>query len=309
MGADGNGTARAPLALGAREVRNQKTMQIKFPEVSKAEWLAKVEKDLRGKPLAGLDFEVAGATFSPLHHQDDHPAFSRPFTTATDCKLGIFIEVADPISANKLALEALMGGANYLYFYDPHYAGKAGYKDQLYAGIMTDIVDVVWHNRPYQVPVHDLEAISHTLLRFSNTPGESTIWLAPGPDYLTNIAFLRAARLCASLIVSHQPKITGFQLGLIINGDAADPNTAKIRATAHAMAGMIGGADILMIKPSDNAGETAFERRIARNIHHLLTEESHLGAVDDPAAGAYYIEALTDHLANKIWTEFQELCN
>lgn len=279
----------------------------KFPNVTKAEWLAKVEKDLRGKPLAGLDFEVAGKTFSPLHHQDDHPNSPTPVSSSTRSKLGVFIEVEDPVSANKLALEALMGGANYIYFYDPHYANKAGYNEQLYADILTDIVDVVWHNRPYQILVNDLDSICHDLQQFAKTSGHATIWLSPGPDYLTNIAFIRAVRLCANLIVSHQPEIIGFQLGLIIAGDETDPNTAKIRSTAHAMAAMIGGADILMVRPSDGSGKTAFERRIARNIHHLLTEESHLDMVADPAAGSYYIETLTDHLAQKIWTEFQDL--
>jgi len=284
------------------------TMQTKFPEVTKAEWLAKVKKDLRGKPLAGLDFEVAGETFSPLHHRDDHATTQPPVSITTHCKLGVFIEVEDATSANKLALEALMGGANYLYFYDPNYAKTDGYKEQLYAGILTDIVDVVWHNRPYQILINELDSISHDLQRLSNASGDSTIWLSPGPDYLANIAFVRAVRLCANLIASHQPKITRVNLGIIIDGDSADPNSAKIRSTAHAMAAMIGGADILMIKASDGAGKTAFERRIARNIHNLLTEESHLNQVADPAAGSYYIETLTDHLAQKIWAEFQQLC-
>ena len=282
-------------------------MQINFSEVTKAEWLAKVEKDLKGKPLCGLDFEVAGAKFSPLHHQDDHPVLPEPVSTSTACKLGVFIEVEDAPSGNKLALEALMGGANYLYFHDPYYAKKAGYKEQLYAGILTDIVDVVWHNRPFRVQVNDMKSIGSGLRQFSESTGDATIWLTPGPDYLTNIAFIRAVRLCANLIVAHKPDASGYEIGLITQGDEADPNSAKIRSTAHAMAAMIGGADILMIKPSDGFGKTTFERRIARNVHNLLTEESYLNKVADPAAGSYYIETLTDHLAKKMWRAFQDL--
>lgn len=283
-------------------------MQQKFKDRSKAEWLAKVEKDLKGKPLASLYFEVAGAKFSPLHHQDDHPVLPEPVSTSTACKLGVFIEVEDAPSGNKLALEALMGGANYLYFHDPYYAKKAGYKEQLYAGILTDIVDVVWHNRPFRVQVNDMESIGNGLRQFSESTGDATIWLTPGPDYLTNIAFIRAVRLCANLIVAHKPEASGYEIGLITQGDEADPNSAKIRSTAHAMAAMIGGADILMMRPSDGVGKTAFERRIARNVHHLLTEEAQISKVADPAAGSYYIENLTDHLAQKIWAEFQNLC-
>jgi|AntRauTorckE5430_2_1112549.scaffolds.fasta_scaffold01418_4 hypothetical protein len=285
-------------------------MQKQFPDVSKAEWLAKVEKDLRGKEVATLSFEVVGQRFSPLHHQEDLNNPPQPLLCNTDCQLGVFIEVTDPVVANQLALEALMGGANYLYFYDPMYAkGKAGYQEQLYAGILTDIVDVVWHNRPFQLGINDVDTIGQELHHFSKNAESTTIWLSPGREYLTNIAFFRAVRGCADLIVEHKPELAGYQLGVIIEGDKTDPNTAKIRTTAHSMAAVIGGADILMIKPSDESGQTVFERRIARNVHHLLTEESYLGQVADPAAGSYYLETLTNHLAQKIWTDFQHLSN
>ncbi|TXF87602.1 hypothetical protein FUA23_18045 [Neolewinella aurantiaca] len=281
-------------------------MQTNFPEVSKAEWLAKVEKDLKGKSLDSLDFEVSGETFSPVHHRDDLATLPRPVRTTSGCRLGVFIEVQDAVSANKLALEALNGGADYLYLYDPLYTtGKEGYQEKLYAGILTDIVEVVWHNHPTSIVISGIDTIAQELYNFSGSRGESTLWLSPGTEYLTNIAFFRATRLCASLIMEHSSEITGFRTGVVVEGDEKDPNTAKIRTTAQAMAAINGGADILMIKPSDGKGDTAFERRIARNVHHLLTEESHLTRVADPATGSYYIESLTDHLARKIWAKFQ----
>jgi methylmalonyl-CoA mutase len=45
---------------------------------------------------------------------------------------------------------------------------------------------------------------------------------------------------------------------------------------------------------------------MARNIHHLLTLESHLGNVSNPTAGCYYLEELHDQLARKAWEQFQE---
>jgi methylmalonyl-CoA mutase len=47
--------------------------------------------------------------------------------------------------------------------------------------------------------------------------------------------------------------------------------------------------------------------RIALNVSTILREESHLAKVADPVAGAYYIEALTDQLAQKTWHQFQAI--
>ncbi|MEU7482268.1 methylmalonyl-CoA mutase family protein, partial [Lentzea sp. NPDC042327] len=43
------------------------------------------------------------------------------------------------------------------------------------------------------------------------------------------------------------------------------------------------------------------------NTQNLLLEESHLGAVIDPAAGSWYVEQLTESLAVAAWAWFQEL--
>ncbi|WP_246382859.1 methylmalonyl-CoA mutase family protein, partial [Nocardioides stalactiti] len=50
-----------------------------------------------------------------------------------------------------------------------------------------------------------------------------------------------------------------------------------------------------------------FGRRIARNVNHLLIDESHVAAVADPAGGAYAVEALTADLAAAGWAAFQQL--
>ena len=42
-----------------------------FNKVTKAEWLEKVTKDLKGKPLESLNWEVEGLTMTPFYHSDD----------------------------------------------------------------------------------------------------------------------------------------------------------------------------------------------------------------------------------------------
>src|SRR5690606_12277052 len=50
-----------------------------------------------------------------------------------------------------------------------------------------------------------------------------------------------------------------------------------------------------------------FARRIARNTHIILLEESNVWRVADPAAGSGAYEGLTTDLASAAWGLFQEI--
>ncbi|MGD1839301.1 MAG: methylmalonyl-CoA mutase family protein [Thermonemataceae bacterium] len=81
-----------------------------------------------------------------------------------------------------------------------------------------------------------------------------------------------------------------------------------LRATTETMAAFIGGADRIAVQPYDipfTSGDT-FSFRMARNLPILLKEESYLHKVEDIAAGAYFIENLTQQLCEKAWQLFQE---
>jgi methylmalonyl-CoA mutase len=67
--------------------------------------------------------------------------------------------------------------------------------------------------------------------------------------------------------------------------------------------------DSLTVLPFNAVFETptAFSERIARNQQLLLKEESYLDQVVDPAAGAYYIENLTDSIVEHAWKLFMEV--
>ena len=51
----------------------------------------------------------------------------------------------------------------------------------------------------------------------------------------------------------------------------------------------------------------AFARRLARNAQLILLEEANLWRVTDPAAGSGAFEALTEGVAERAWTLFQEI--
>lgn len=88
-----------------------------------------------------------------------------------------------------------------------------------------------------------------------------------------------------------------------------DPYVNMLRGTVAAFAAGVGGADVVTVLPFDSANgrPDAFGRRIARNVNHLLIDESHVAAVADPAGGAYAVEQLTADLAAAGWAEFQQL--
>ncbi|MCC6677914.1 MAG: methylmalonyl-CoA mutase small subunit [Phycisphaerales bacterium] len=88
-----------------------------------------------------------------------------------------------------------------------------------------------------------------------------------------------------------------------------DPWVNLLRNTACVFAAGIGGADAIASAPFDSTlGEpSALGRRIARNTHHLLMEECRLHRIADPAGGSWYIEKLTDELAQKAWVILQAI--
>nr|WP_081513953.1 methylmalonyl-CoA mutase family protein [Nocardia donostiensis] len=93
-----------------------------------------------------------------------------------------------------------------------------------------------------------------------------------------------------------------------------DPWVNLLRTTLAAFGAGVGGADTVTVLPFDSAlppGElgvsAAFSERMARNTQLLLLEESHLGHVQDPGAGSWYVEDFTAALAAKAWEFMQEI--
>lgn len=88
-----------------------------------------------------------------------------------------------------------------------------------------------------------------------------------------------------------------------------DPWTNMLRTTAATASSAFGGADQLVVLPFTHVlgASDAFSRRIARNTQIVAQEESGLGRIIDPVGGSWYVEQLTDELAAKAWSTFQEI--
>ena len=88
-----------------------------------------------------------------------------------------------------------------------------------------------------------------------------------------------------------------------------DPWVNMLRTTVATVGAGLGGAAAVTVLPFDSELGRPDEaaRRLARNTQSLLLEESHLAQVIDPAGGSWYVESLTDALAQKAWDEFTRI--
>src|SRR5262249_16762092 len=88
-----------------------------------------------------------------------------------------------------------------------------------------------------------------------------------------------------------------------------DPYVNMLRATIAVVAAGLGGADAITVLPFTMALglPERCARRIARNTHPALPDESNLARVTAPGAGAGGVEDMTEQLCRAAWTQFQEI--
>ena len=135
--------------------------------------------------------------------------------------------------------------------------------------------------------------------------------LSVNEEYFTNIAKFRAYKL----LIRHFFKSFDEQIEIDkvhINAVTNKRHIAKndrynnlLRATTQAMSAILGGVNNIQVTPFDTTDEISV--RMARNIQLVLKEEAYFDKVSDPAAGAYYIEDLTDQLVEQTWRLFLEI--
>ena len=88
-----------------------------------------------------------------------------------------------------------------------------------------------------------------------------------------------------------------------------DPWVNILRTTIGCFGAAVGGADAVTVAPFDSALGVSddFARRIARNTQAVLHDESSLARVLDAAGGSWFVESLTDQLAEAAWTVFTDV--
>lgn len=284
-----------------------------FKKVSREEWIAKANADLKGKINAEeVMYKVEeGISLSPFLTDKDvilTESLGGPATMA-----GIKIVAPSANQANKKALEMLNSGAQVLAFdidQDIDF-------DIIFKGIYLDMISVVlfcshpnavnrkldhfikenYPSKSTDVKVINIaslvnlsfdESFDTRLHKVANLlkSNENKLYLSVElkKDFLAQIAELRAIRKLAgtkNLCVMGQISSTAFEESDI---------HPLIISNYLLMSAYIGMADMAFGITYEDDRELA---RLCLNIHNILKEESGINFVTDPTAGAYIIEKLT----------------
>lgn len=138
-------------------------------------------------------------------------------------------------------------------------------------------------------------------------------YMGVSENYFMEIAKFRAARLLwAQIVKQYEPKCD-CACKMIINASTSTYNQTVfdsyvnlLRSQTEAMSAALGGVHSMVVTPFDAPYEkpTDFSERIARNQQLLIKEEAHFDRIVDASAGSYYIEHLTDALAQEAWKIF-----
>jgi methylmalonyl-CoA mutase len=160
-----------------------------------------------------------------------------------------------------------------------------------------------------------LRAMANAGLDADAAGSQLELVLGADPDVFTTVAKLRAARrvwsamagACGVDVTVAAPAMSVRTLDRALS--RRDPWVNLLRVTAAAFAAAVGGADSVITTPFDaELGEPGeLGRRMARNTQLLLGEESGVGRVIDPAGGSWYVETLTEELAEEAWSLFRVL--
>ncbi len=153
-------------------------------------------------------------------------------------------------------------------------------------------------------------------LNVDDFAGRLSFFFAIGMNFFMEIAKLRAARLLwSSIMEEFKPqKPTSLMLRTHcqtsgVSLQEQDPYNNVIRTAYEALSAALGGTQSLHTNALDEAMAlpTDFSARIARNTQLILSHETGVTKVVDPLAGSYYIETLTNELAEKAWALIEDV--
>ncbi|MDE5850180.1 MAG: methylmalonyl-CoA mutase, partial [Muribaculaceae bacterium] len=135
-------------------------------------------------------------------------------------------------------------------------------------------------------------------------------------NYFMEIAKMRAARMLWARIVKQfnpkNPKSLALRTHSQTSGwslTEQDPFNNVGRTCVEAMGAVLGHTQSLHTNALDEAIAlpTDFSARIARNTQIYIQEETYVTKQVDPWGGSYYVEALTNEIAEKAWAHIEEI--
>ncbi|PAU95124.1 methylmalonyl-CoA mutase small subunit [Aliifodinibius salipaludis] len=160
-----------------------------------------------------------------------------------------------------------------------------------------------------------LAILSDSEINLDDAVQSLSVSLSIGSNYFLEISKFRAARLLWKNLIEAYG-VDPEENPAYLHGETSrwnktlyDPYTNMLRTSTEGMSGAIAGCDSLTVLPFDEhfRQPDEFSQRIARNQQLILSEEAYFNKVEDPAAGSYYIETLTEEIAEKAWENFQDI--
>ncbi|AGL15975.1 methylmalonyl-CoA mutase family protein [Actinoplanes sp. N902-109] len=213
-------------------------------------------------------------------------------------------EVADSVAAVRLAehcAEAVPGLRSYTVNGLVYHEAGAGHAQELGCSLAAAVAY--------------LRELTDAGLSVDDACGQLDFRFAASVDQFGTIAKLRAARALWTRVTTacgaspparrqRQHAVTSMAMTT-----ARDPWGNVLRGTVACFAAGAGGADAITVLPYDVAFAVAgpASRRLARNTTAILVDEVHTARVADPAAGSWFVEALTTDLARAAWALFTEI--
>lgn len=159
---------------------------------------------------------------------------------------------------------------------------------------------------------HSLAHVNEYFNRIENISSPITFEVSVGTNYFFEIAKLRALRLLFNALAKEYNHT--FDCHIVVtptkrNKTLYDYNVNMLRTTTECMSAILGGANAVSNLAYDAIyhKDNEFGDRISRNQLLVLKHESYFNEVNNPSDGAYYIESLTEQLAEKALTLFKDI--
>ena len=292
-----------------------------FSELSASDWKEKILIDLKGKEYNSL---IAEDGTLPFYHADNVEQ-NQPLKKENTWKACQLIDARNAKEANKKALLALQNEVSALCFINPNNLEillqnvsiehiRIDFKNYT-AEFVNKWVSFIENKKVYGAfhkiesfthPTYcstifaegetDKEQIKNALKQGQKENGNIQYHFYITENFFREIAKLRAFRILLKEKTGKNPFI--FAELDTSNWQTEHPYNNLIASTTSLMSSIFGGADNILIPDYNNRFEEPndFSQRLARNQQNILRNESFLDKVQDPTAGAYFIEYLTTEL-------------
>ncbi len=261
-----------------------------FEPVSKAQWLAFIERDRRTAAMVEkLSWEKAGLVIPALATHEDLSGIEKgpSVTWLVPSSWRVEDAVSDRVAARSIAINL---------------SGIADKEDGAWRDLVEALNALATHLKPLTIAGKPVAGLLSTL--------QFTFPLSP--SFYLEIARIKAFRTIVSKLMLSL--VSGFDAPINISFrgetstqyfDEADEHINILRGTTMAMSAAIAGCDTILVHPfSAKDKNNSLARRIARNTQLILKHESHLDKVTDPAAGSFCIELIASKLATRAWRQY-----